>query len=180
MSFTSTSGGRAATLWFSPLPFYDSRHTPERVAGEILGVCESERLDGVTFSGGEPMQQAPALVALMRELRAGPPGFSLGLFTGYTERELDQGHFHCVPERSRQERLDVWREVRHQLDFAIMGRYNGLQPSSDGLCSSQNQRLRLFSTRHQESDFGTAIAEVTIGSDGLAQFTGFPVHGIPA
>ena len=43
-----------------------------------------------------------------------------------------------------------------------MGRYNKGQTSSDGLCSSRNQLLRLFSTRYQEPDFKTTIAEANL------------------
>ena len=50
-------------------------------------------LEGVTFSGGEPMQQAEALLELMRKLRRTAPAVSLGMFTGYTESELACGRF---------------------------------------------------------------------------------------
>src|ERR1035438_7449029 len=45
-------------------------------------------LEGATFSGGEPMQQAEALLELMGKFRRTAPAVSLGMFTGYTESEL--------------------------------------------------------------------------------------------
>ena len=49
--------------------------------------------EGATFSGGEPMQQAEALLELMRKFRRTAPAVSLGMFTGYTESELACGRF---------------------------------------------------------------------------------------
>jgi hypothetical protein len=45
------------------------------------------------------------------------------------------------------------RTLRGRLDFAVMGRYRRLQPAAEGLCSSRNQRLRLFSDRYTVADF---------------------------
>ena len=160
--------------------FSGAHVAPERVATEILDHQAVERLDGVTFSGGEPMQQAPALLAIIQELRRRSTPLSLGMFTGYTERELDLGHFSCVPDARLRQKVDLSRAIRTQLDFAVIGRYNQTQPSTEGLCTSRNQRLRLFSGRYREADFASRAVEVVIGADGFTQITGFPVRGIPA
>ena len=57
-----------------------------------------ERLEGVTFSGGEPMQQAEALLELMDEIHQAAPSVSFGMFTGYTEAELATGTVSDSPE----------------------------------------------------------------------------------
>lgn len=54
---------------------------------EILSMIEDNPLlDGVTFSGGDPMDQADALVPLAREIKE--RGYNLVIFTGYTYEHL--------------------------------------------------------------------------------------------
>ena len=61
---------------------------------EILEMIEENPLlDGITFSGGDPMDQAAALIPLAREIKE--RGLNLVIFTGYTyERLMD-----FAPER---------------------------------------------------------------------------------
>jgi pyruvate-formate lyase-activating enzyme len=61
------------------------------VAQRFEEASRLEPLEGPTFSGGEPMQQAEGLLKLMREIRRTAPTVSLGMFTGYTEGELASG-----------------------------------------------------------------------------------------
>ncbi|MBC8164702.1 MAG: 4Fe-4S cluster-binding domain-containing protein, partial [Bryobacteraceae bacterium] len=75
------------------LPFDASRHchftvqgTTVREVGQRFKEARGlEMLEGVTFSGGEPMQQAEALLRLMNEIRQAGPSVSFGMFSGYTE-----------------------------------------------------------------------------------------------
>jgi anaerobic ribonucleoside-triphosphate reductase activating protein len=59
----------------------------------------------------------------------------------------------------------------------VLGRFNRHQPSTAPLISSRNQRLRLLSNRYTDRDFEGQAVDVTIGSDGLTQITGFPTLG---
>jgi len=74
----------------------------------------------------------------------------------------------------------LWRGIQRLLDFAVMGRYNETQPSTEPLRTSRNQRLVLFSDRYQVGDFGQQLIEISVGSTGKTVLTGFPVLGIPA
>ena len=137
-------------------------------------------LEGITFSGGEPMQQAESLLALMRNLRSRAPELSFGMFSGYTERELDEGRYSIWRrELDAEEKRSLWKAIRAHLDFAVLGRFNYLQPSTASLRSSRNQVLRLLSNRYTEAEFGEQLAEVSIHEDGRAEVTGFPVLGLP-
>ena len=160
--------------------FHGPEVQAEDVARRIIECGTRHDLDGVTFSGGEPMQQAAALLTILCELRRRSPKLSLGMFTGYTERELDQGTFFCKPEATGTTRIRLWQTIRGHLDFAIMGRYNPAQASRESICSSRNQVLRLFSDRHTIDDFGPPEVEIIIAEDGRTRITGFPVLGIPA
>ena len=54
---------------------------------EILSMIdENPLLDGITFSGGDPMDQAAALIPLAREIKE--RGLNLVIFTGYTYERL--------------------------------------------------------------------------------------------
>ncbi len=59
---------------------------------EILEMIEENPLlDGITFSGGDPMDQAAALIPLAREIKE--RGMNLVIFTGYTyERLMELSH----------------------------------------------------------------------------------------
>jgi len=152
---------------------------PAYVLGQVKSAIQKFPLEGVTFSGGEPMQQAQALLELMNGIRAFAPTASIGMFTGYAEAELDKGEYATRPKTSAVERRDLWYAARGNLDFAIMGRYDRTHPSSAALRTSANQRLRLFSARYREGDFAEQFAEVGIDQDGMAVLTGFPVLGSP-
>lgn len=122
------------------------------------------RVEGLTISGGEPMEQAPAVLELLRRLREAHPEMTTGLFSGYTERELPES---------------LWRAMQSYLDFAVLGRYNARRPSHHPLVSSTNQLLRLYTARYSMADFAAQSVEVHIDNTGLTQITGFPMFGSP-
>ena len=134
----------------------------------VKWICQQPDISGVTFSGGEPLQQPDEFARVVWMLRKLKPELSIGVFTGYTESELN----------GDDARSQLWRVIQPRIDFAVMGRYNELRPANSHLCSSQNQHLRLFSKRYTEADFaGPLEVEVTIDED-LIQVTGFPVNGM--
>jgi anaerobic ribonucleoside-triphosphate reductase activating protein len=137
-------------------------------------------LDGVTFSGGEPLQQANALLGLMNALHARLPHLSFGMYSGYSERELSRGLYWCRSELAHDAKQQIWREIKSRLDFAILGRYVAEKPSSFPLRSSSNQKLALLSNRYREEDFAPQEVEIQIGAGGVVQVTGFPSLGSPA
>ena len=149
------------------------------VAQRFEEASQFESLEGATFSGGEPMQQAEALLELMRKFRRTAPTASLGMFTGYTEGELTSGQFVTRLGSTVERRCELWRAVRELLDFAVMGRYDQTQPAIAPLRTSRNQRLELFSSRYQEGDFGPQLVEISIEESGNSVLTGFPVLGVP-
>ena len=139
-----------------------------------------ESLEGVTFSGGEPMQQAEALLEVMREIRRVAPAVSLGMFTGYTESELAAGRYVTRPRATAEQKRELWRTIQGLLDFAVMGRYDQTLPVREPLRTSRNQRLVLFTNRYQDGDFGPQLVEISIEGGGRSVLTGFPVLGVPA
>jgi anaerobic ribonucleoside-triphosphate reductase activating protein len=150
------------------------------VAEQVLQAHKEHRVEGVTFSGGEPMQQAPALLELMQTLRQQVPNLSFGMFSGYTDLELVLGRYSIWGrDDAETERRRLWREISAYLDFAVLGRFNEAQPSGLPLRTSRSQALRMLTSRYDVRDFGPQSVEVTVHPDGRAEVTGFPILGLP-
>src|SRR5260370_21921731 len=107
------------------------------VAQRFAEASRLEPLEGVAFSGGEPMQQAEALLELMREIRKAAPAVSFGMFTGYAESELVAGQFVTRLGATVEQKRELWRTVRGVLDFVGMGRYDQRQPTMAPLRTSR-------------------------------------------
>ena len=147
---------------------------------EVLRAHHEHTLEGVTFSGGEPMQQADSLLRLIQCLHQQAPELSFGMFSGYAEHELAKGQYWVWGDGSSEPRRKrLWQEIRACLDFAILGRFNQAQPSKLPLRTSRNQILRLFSDRYTPADFSEELIEVSIHEGGRAEVTGFPTLGLP-
>lgn len=101
---------------------------------EVLArIRENPLVHGVTFSGGEPFEQAEALLPLAKELKA--QGYHLMAFSGFTLEQLVQ-----KPE---------CRALLEQLDLLVDGPFIAAQKSLDlRFRGSRNQRiLNMPSTR---------------------------------
>ena len=154
--------------------------TVDKVVQQVLRAHGEHTLEGVTFSGGEPMQQAETLLALIQSVRRQASALSFGMFSGYTERELAEGRYWTLGDgSSEQRRKRLWQGICACLDFAILGRFNAAQPGSLPLRTSRNQVLRLFSDRYTPADFTEEMIEVSIHEGGRAEVTGFPTLGLP-
>ncbi len=160
--------------------FHGAEVTLDAVTQEVLRAQAQHALEGVTFSGGEPMQQADSLLRLIQGLRQQAPELSFGMFSGYAEHELVQGRYWIWGDgSSEQRRKRLWQEIRACLDFAILGPFNQAQTSHLPLRTTRNQVLRLFSHRYTPADFSEESIEVSIHEGGRAEVTGFPILGLP-
>lgn len=114
-------------------------------------------VDGISLSGGEPMQQPEAALALLDHARA--RGLSTLMFSGYTLEEI------------RAQPLGP--DVLERLDVLIDGRYVAGERLATGLRGSANQRIQLLSSRYTLADVeATPVAEVRIGPTGEVVLTG--------
>ncbi len=158
--------------------FVGAEQAPEQVARKII--ADASALDGVTFSGGEPMQQAHDLLVTLQTIHAAAPELSIGMYSGYSHKELTAGRYQTRQSSGQSERTKLWQEIQSHLDFVILGRYVESRPGDRPLRSSTNQELQIFSDRYSIADFAPLEVEVQIGSEGLVQITGFPLLGNPA
>lgn len=160
-------------------PFTGEERSIAQATDLVLCAYEERRIEGVTFSGGEPMQQAHDLLSLIESVHGKLPTVSFGMYSGYSAQELESGRYWCRGESTKVARQELWQSIRGHLDFAVLGRYVAGQSSTLALRTSGNQRLELLSDRYPERDFEPQEVEVHIGEHGLVQITGFPVTGLP-
>jgi anaerobic ribonucleoside-triphosphate reductase activating protein len=161
-------------------PFHGEEIKVDAVVEGVLRARQEHTLEGVAFSGGEPMQQADSLLQLIKGLRQQVPDLSFGMFSGYAEHELDRGQYWLWGDGSSEQlRKSLWEEIHACFDFAILGRFIQAQPSNLPLRTSCNQALRLFTNRYSPADFTEQLTEVSIKAGGRAEVTGFPTLGLP-
>ena len=135
---------------FNPATHVDAG--PERAIEDIVrelaaSVGNGAKVDGLTLSGGEPMQQAEAAQGLL--IAAREPRLSTLMFSGYTLDEI-RG-------------LPGGRGVLANLDVLVDGRYVAAERLGKCLRGSTNQTIHLLTDRHTLAEVeATPVAEVVI------------------
>ena len=137
--------------------------TPE----QILAGLDLDKISGMTFSGGEPMEQAAGLAALARLARR-KKDLDLICFTGYRYERLLKD----PPNAGVSELLA-------ELDVLIDGPFIQSLHDSVGLRGSSNQRVIHLTPRLKEHGLETSTRKVEITvTDGELAFIGIPTPEI--
>ena len=137
--------------------------TPE----QILARLDLDAISGITFSGGEPMEQAAGLAALARLARQ-KKNLDLICFTGYRYERLLKD----PPNAGVSELLA-------EVDVLIDGPFIQSLHDSAGLRGSSNQRVIHLTPRLKEYDLETNTRKVEITvTDGELSFIGIPTPEI--
>ena len=120
--------------------------------GDIVAwVCSIPGIEGITLSGGEPLQQPEAVAALLRGVRQ-TTDLSVVLFTGY-----DWEHVARTPEL-----VDLARLA----DIVVAGPYRRRQHLGYALLASTNQTIHLLTNRYTLTDpEAVPEAEVVVDQD---------------
>ncbi len=134
-------------------------------------------IDGITISGGEPMQQADELGVFLYGVRTFFPRLTMGMFSGYSDLELEVGRYDALQGASDAGRVRWWALMKGVLDFAVLGRFNVGMPARSPMITSSNQKLLLYSNRLALEDFGPQRVEISLSPNGRAVETGFPTRG---
>lgn len=146
------------------IPFIEARRfSPE----ELLTKFDLDQIQGLTFSGGEPMEQASSLAELARLSRRAKD-LSLICFTGYKyERLLENPPNPGV------------KELLAEVDILIDGPYVYSLNQSIGLRGSSNQRIIHLTSRLKKYDLENQRRKVEITiEDGQLSFVGIPSPAI--
>ena len=134
---------------------------------EILEQLDLESVRGLTFSGGEPMEQAAGLAALARLARQ-KKELDLICFTGYRHERLLRN----PPNAGVAALLS-------EVDVLVDGPFIQSRNDSIGLRGSSNQRIIHLTSRLKEYDLETSTRNVEITvRDGELAFIGIPTPGI--
>lgn len=137
------------------------RDTGERVAVDelvtrVADLCPG--IEGLTVSGGEPLEQARPLGALLERLRRETP-LSIILFTGFTWNEVT-----AAAEMA---------EVLPFVDVLVAGRYDAVRRLVRGLQGSENKTTHFLTHRYAEDDLDAVpAAEIALGPEGDVIVTG--------
>jgi anaerobic ribonucleoside-triphosphate reductase activating protein len=126
-------------------------------------ILSNPRDQGVTFSGGEPFWQAPALASLARKVKAA--GLNVMSFSGFTLEQLQSEY---APAGSK--------DLLEQLDILIDGPYiQSLAINSpDSPVSSSNQRVHVFNPALKDQiSWASDQIEIHIFKDGSRLITGY-------
>ncbi|HEY5945552.1 MAG TPA: 4Fe-4S single cluster domain-containing protein, partial [Kofleriaceae bacterium] len=118
---------------FNPTTHDAAGGTDTTVAAIAQQLADTPGIEGISLSGGEPLQQPQAAAALLDAARA--LGLSTLAFSGYTVDEIRA--------------LPLGPAVLDRLDVLIDGRYVAAQRLATGLRGSANQRIQLLTSRYQ-------------------------------
>jgi anaerobic ribonucleoside-triphosphate reductase activating protein len=169
--------GARFTIWFQgctlgcPGCFNPGTHDPVG-PGEAPDVtelvdaalAEQPAIEGVTLSGGEPLQQPVAVAAFCEELRA-RSGLGIIVLTGFARREIEADPLRLAA-------------VAHA-DMVIAGRYRARRYLGTGLRGSDNKEYWARTNRYSPSDLASVPdLEIAVGVDGGLVVTGMPEHGV--
>lgn len=137
------------------LPFVP-RHVMA-VEAVVQMILSTPDIEGVTFSGGEPMAQAAALAVVAERLRQ--HGLSIVCYSGYQLEEIQQL---ADPGPGL---------LLKQLDVLIDGRYVETERHSLLWRGSRNQRVHFLTDRYREWELklrdGEGEIEFTVGEEGF-------------
>jgi anaerobic ribonucleoside-triphosphate reductase activating protein len=138
-----------------------------RTPQEILDSFDLDEITGLTFSGGEPMEQATALAELAQLARQ-KKDLDVICFTGYRyERLLKNPPNSGVPA------------LLAQIDVLVDGPFIQALNDSVGLRGSSNQRVIHLTSRLKGYDLESNPRKVEITvTDGELAFIGIPTPGI--
>jgi anaerobic ribonucleoside-triphosphate reductase activating protein len=145
--------------------FNPETHTPEgdgfvRTAGEVAAdvLADAAHLEGVTLTGGEPLEQPAAIAAFCAEVKT-RSGLGVIVLTGFTRREIETD-----PARAA---------AVADADLVIAGRYNERLHLGRGLRGSSNKEHWTRTGRYGAGQLSDVPElEIIIADEATVTFTG--------
>lgn len=117
-------------------------------------IRELPEIQGITISGGEPLQQRAPLLELLGRVRD-ETDLSVVLFTGFAFEEI-----RCP-------------ELLARVDVLLAGRYREDLRVAEGLLGSSNKTIHFLTPRYGPQDLDEVpVGEVIISPEGVMVFTG--------
>lgn len=123
-------------------------------------------IEGITISGGEPLQQRPAVLDLVARIRR-DTSLSVILFTGFTWEEVT-----AMPDGGR---------LLASVDVLVAGRYVEARRLASALRGSANKTVHLLTDRYTRAALeATPVGEVVLLPDGRLVVSGISPVRIPS
>jgi len=171
LPFSRANGpGVRAAVWVQGCslrcPGCSNPDTHPFVGGELVSVDDlfghivapGDAIEGITVSGGEPLQQRRPLLALLQRVRR-ETSLSVLVFTGYTWEEIQR-----MPDAGA---------LLACVDVLIAGRYDASQRLARDLRGSANQTVHLLTNRYTMADVQSVPpAEIVITKEGEVVVSG--------
>lgn len=135
--------------------------TVESIFNQVL--CVKDNIEGITISGGEPLEQMDAVIYLSERIK-NETDLTILLFSGYNWDEINQ-----TPGS------DI---LLKYIDVIIAGRYDESRRLARGLLGSSNKTVHILTERYKLDDILAVLsAEVIITSEGDIILSGIdPIH----
>lgn len=133
--------------------------------GDVLDavLAEAPDLEGITLTGGEPLEQPAAVADFCGEIRR-TTSLGIVVLTGFTRAEIE-----AHPARAAAVSV---------ADMVIAGRYRASRHLGTGLRGSDNKVYWARTGRYRPEDFASVPeVEVAIGLDGMVTVTGMAAIG---
>jgi anaerobic ribonucleoside-triphosphate reductase activating protein len=143
---------------FNP-EFWDEEGGRYMDVGEIITQINSKQeIEGITFTGGEPLQQAGGLLSLAELIKS--QGLSIVCYTGYLLQDILDN------------RIPYAKELLKWIDILIDGKYKEEEKASLPWRGSRNQKVYFLTDRYKDlepltSIEGTREVELNVGNDSL-------------
>lgn len=160
----SNGPGRRAVLWlqgctlnctgcFNPSTHAFSGGKPVLISELLKKLLRIHpKIEGLTISGGEPLQQLKPLLSFLTQIR-NETSLSIVVFSGFTFEEI-----RAMPQSDR---------LIYLVDVLIAGRYDHTVPSSNPWIGSGNKTIHFFTSRYSMNDLQSVpSAEVIIQPNG--------------
>ncbi len=141
-------------------------------------VALGSSIEGITISGGEPLQQQAGVAALLRRIKA-ETSLSAVLFTGFSWEELERmGEADRQRAGANAEAHTLPLPLLSDVDVLLAGRYDAGRRIARGLLGSDNKIAYFLTTRYNQADLDRVPkVEVIITPAGRVFTTGIdPIH----
>ncbi len=144
---------------FNPATFPKEGGTEIAVDALIERVfANTNNIEGITISGGEPLQQIIPLTAFLKSIRE-KSQLSTLVFSGFTWDEI--------------QRIPGSQEFLNTVDVLLAGRFQAKKRVARGLLGSANKTAHFLTNRYSRQDLESIPeAEILISPDGSVTATG--------
>ncbi len=130
---------------------------PVRAVFETV-MTYADTIEGITITGGEPLDQPMGLAKLLRTIKRNSK-LSVIVFSGYTLDRIEQNPFAG--------------DILGNIDALVAGPYVHSASAAEGLRGSANQIVHLLTDRYSHEELQECpSAEIFIDEHGEAQITG--------